>query len=60
MIYLVFKIFDVEEAFWIHPENMGVLKESVWGIFPWANPGTVTLFPAKCAGNKVAVPGLVP
>src|ERR1035438_7278174 len=24
-----------------------------------ANPGTVTLFPAKCAGNRVAVPGLL-
>src|ERR1035441_10103749 len=27
-------------------------------VFPWANPGTVTIFPAKGAGNVVAVAGL--
>ena len=25
---------------------------------PWANPGTVTIFPANGAGNMVTVPGL--
>src|ERR1019366_7363974 len=26
--------------------------------FPWANPGTDSQFPAKCAGDLVSVPGL--